>query len=124
MTGLDKGEMFRDLSPDEPEARERAAPTGKKDDYRPVIPVPSDAPDPDWGAFLNDCILTSTWTYQVEGGGTAFLLARVIRNGEKDYQPVTWDGSRWRLKGMPAPRPLGRGGTGCPTSSSTPTDRL
>ena len=106
MTGLDKGEMFRDLSPDEPEAGERAAPTGKKDVYRPVIPVPSDAPDPDWGAFLNGCILTSPWTYQVDDGGTAVLLARVIRNGEKDYQPVTWDGFRWRLKAMPAPRPL------------------
>ena len=27
-------------------------------------------------------------------------------NGDKVIRPVTWDGTRWRLKAMPAPRPL------------------
>ena len=48
MTGLDKGEMFRDLSPDWPQAGARVAPAGKTNDYRPVIPVPPDAPNPNW----------------------------------------------------------------------------
>ena len=48
MTDFDKGKMFHRLSPDERQAGEHGAPAGEKDDYTPVIPVPKDAPAPDW----------------------------------------------------------------------------
>ena len=48
MTDFDKGKMFLRLSPDDLRAGEHGARAGEKDDYTPVIPVPKDAPDPDW----------------------------------------------------------------------------
>ena len=84
MTGLDKGEMFRDLSPDEPEAGVRAAPTGKKDDYRPVIPVPEDAPAPDWDKLrpqeaIGDPV--KIWTYHYGGRRRCLLCGAVAAQG-------------------------------------------
>ena len=51
---------------------ERAAPTSKKDDYRPVIPVPEDAPAPDWRKLqpkeaTGDPV--ETWPYHTAAGG-------------------------------------------------------
>ena len=110
MTGLDKGEMFRPQSPDWHQAGACLAPAGKRDDYRPVIPVPPDAPNPDWRALrppeaISDPV--TTWVYRKEDESIAFHVGRwEAANGDKVIRPVTWDGTRWRLKAMPAPRPL------------------
>ena len=112
MTGLDKGEMFRPQSPDWPQAGACLAPAGKRDDYRPVIPVPPDLPDPDWQALrppeaIDDPV--ATWVYRKEDESIAFHVGRwEAANGDKEIRPVTWDGTDWRPKGMPALRPLYR----------------
>ena len=49
------------------------------------------------------------WTYHTAEGGVAFYVARWLPkdpDDDKVIRPATWDGSKWRLKGMPAPRPL------------------
>ena len=112
MTGLDTGEMFRDLSPDWPQAGARVAPAGKRNDYRPVIPVPPDAPNPDWGKLrpkeaTGDPV--KTWTYHTAEDGLAFYVAwwkPKDPNDGKVIRPATWDGTNWRRKTMPAPRPF------------------
>ena len=83
-------------------------------DYRPVIPVPPDAPAPDWGKLrpreaTGDPV--KIWTYHTAEGGVAFYVARWLPKDPDDgrkkvIRPATWDGSKWRLKGMPVPRPL------------------
>ena len=81
-------------------------------DYRPVIPVPPDAPAPDWDKLrpqeaTGDPV--KIWTYPTAEGGVAFYVARWLPkdpDDDKFIRPATWDGSKWRLKGMPAPRPL------------------
>ena len=83
-------------------------------DYRPVIPVPPDAPAPDWDKLrpqeaTGDPV--KIWTYPTAEGGVAFYVARWLLkdpDDDKVIRPATWDGSKWRLKGMPAPRPLYR----------------
>ena len=83
-------------------------------DYRPVIPVPPDAPAPDWDKLrpqeaIGDPV--KIWTYHTAEGGVAFYVARWLPkdpDDDKVIRPATWDGSKWRLKGMPAPRPFYR----------------
>ena len=83
-------------------------------DYRPVSPVPPDAPAPDWDKLrpqeaIGDPVKIST--YPTAEGGVAFYVARWLPkdpDDDKVIRPATWDGSKWRLKGMPAPRPLYR----------------
>ena len=114
MTDFDKGKMFHRLSPDERQAGEHGAPAGEKDDYTPVIPVPKDAPAPDWNK-LRPTEATGdpvwTWPYHTAAGGVAFYVARWKPKDpndpkEKVIRPATWNGTDWRLEGMPAPRPL------------------
>ena len=81
-------------------------------DYRPVIPVPPDAPAPDWRKLrpkeaTRDPV--KIWTYHTAEDGLAFYVARwkpKDPNDRKVIRPATWDGTEWRLKGMPTPRPL------------------
>ena len=112
MTDSGEGGMFDPLSPEERRAGEHVAPAGRKDDYTPVIPVPEDAPDPDWRKLRPKEAKGDpehVWTYPTEEGGVAFYVVRwKARNGppEKIIRPATWSGREWRLKAMPAPRPL------------------
>ena len=109
--------MFAPLRDDELRASERAAPADKKEDSRPIIPVPVDAPEPDWSRLLPvDAVgdPVGIWTYLTADGEIAFYVARWKSkdpNKPKVIRPVTWcrfpDGSKgWALKAMPAARPL------------------
>lgn len=81
-------------------------------DWRPVTPVPEDAPPPP-ESHPKHGRPSGIWAYRDESGG---LLGYVWRfdnaDGEKSFVPVTWcipaDGGpgRWRFKGWRAPRPL------------------
>ena len=116
MTDFNKGKMFLRLSPDDRRAGEHGARAGEKDDYTPVIPVPKDAPAPDWNK-LRPTKATGdpvwTWPYHTAENE---LASYVVRWEPKDpnarkkkvIRPATWDGTEWKLKGMPAPRPLYR----------------
>ena len=113
MTDDGKGDMFRPLSPEERQAGGRVAPNGKKDDYRPVVPVPKDAPDPDWDKLrpkeaTGDPLI---YTYYTADGRLAFYVARWEPRDpndpkEKVIRPVSWDGTQWQLKAIPKDRPL------------------
>ena len=116
MTDFDKGKMFHRLSPDERQAGEHGAPAGEKDDYTPVIPVPKDAPAPDWNK-LRPTKATGdpvwTWPYHTAENELALYVALwkpkdPNARKKKVIRPATWDGTEWKLKGMPAPRPLYR----------------
>ena len=114
MTDFDKGDMFHRLSPDDRRAGEHAVRAGEKDDYTPVIPVPKDAPAPDWNKLrpkeaIGDPV--RTWRYHTAENELASYVARwepKDPNGRKKkvIRPATWNGTEWKLKGMPAPRPL------------------
>ena len=114
MTDFDKGKMFLRLSPDDLRAGEHGARAGEKDDYTPVIPVPKDAPAPDWNK-LRPTDATGdpvrTWRYHTAENELARYVARWKPKDpndpkEKVIRPATWNGTEWKLKGMPAPRPL------------------
>ena len=116
MTDFNKGKMFLRLSPDDRRAGEHGAPAGEKDDYTPVIPVPKDAPAPDWNK-LRPTKATGdpvwTWPYHTAENELALYVALwkpKDPNGRKKkvIRPATWDGTEWKLKGLPAPRPLYR----------------
>lgn len=50
---------------------------------------------------------SSVWTYRTGDGDTFCVIARYDPpDGRKQVVPWTWDGERWRAKGLPAPRPL------------------
>ena len=132
MTGLDKGEMFRDLSPDEPEAGERAAPTGKKDDYRPVIPVPGRRARPRLEQIATDrkppAIRWRPGRYHTaENAALPSYVVAVEAQGllndpkKKVIRPATWDGTDWRLRGHACAAPPLQV---CRPSSSAPTGLL
>lgn len=128
MTGSSKHDPFKRLSDEE------RATTGKdgrgsegraRDEPTPIIPIPDDAPEPDWfriATQLDDAEgkPDHVWTYYDVHGRRTFLVARwdlPQREGEdkpgKIIRPVTFcilpDGREdWALKAMPALRPLYR----------------
>ena len=114
MTDFDKGKMFHRLSPDDHRAGRHGARPGEKDDYTPVIPVPKDVPAPDWNKLrppeaTGDPV--RTWRYHTAENKLASYVVRwepKDPNDRKFVRPATWDGTEWKLKGMPAPRPLYR----------------
>ena len=114
MTDFDKGKMFLRLSPDDRRAGEHAVRAGEKDYYTPVIPVPEDAPARDWNKLrpkeaIGDPV--RTWRYHTVENELASYVVRwepKDPNGRKKkvIRHATWNGTKWKLKGMPAPRPL------------------
>ena len=106
------GCMFDPLGDAEIRVSERAAPADKNEDPKPIVPAPADAPERDWSQLRppeakGDPV--GTWTYLTADGEVAFHVARwenVDPHGHKVIRPATWNGARWVLKAMPAPRPL------------------
>ena len=104
--------MFGPLNEDELREAERAAPTSKDADPRPIVPAPADAPDPDWRRLRplkakGDPV--GTWTYLTVDDEVAFHVARWENedsHGRKVIRPAAWTGVEWVLKAMPDARPL------------------
>ena len=46
------------------------------------------------------------WTYRASDGTPLFHVTRGMINGKKTYAPYTWDGTKWKAKAYPDPRPL------------------
>jgi hypothetical protein len=97
-----------DAAIDPPLARE-------PDEWRPLLPVPADAPKPDFTArHLCPVGYTfgSRWKYPDAQGHLLGYVARYNGSADKkQFRPVTFcegpDGRReWRPKGFPDPRPL------------------
>ncbi len=103
MTDFGKGKMFHRLSPDDRRAGEHAVRAGEKDDYTPVIPVPKDAPAPDWNKLrpkeaIGDPV--GTWRYHTAENELASYVARwepKDPNGRKKkvIRPATWNGTEF-----------------------------
>ena len=109
--------MFAPLNDAEIRGAERAMPTAKGEEPEPIIPVPVDAPEPDWLRLrpkeaTGDPVMI--WLYHMRDGEFAFYVVRwkpEDQSKSKITRPVTWcrfpDGrERWALKAMPAPRTL------------------
>ena len=111
---LGHGGMFDPLNG----AERKQACGGQRSDsvesYRPVVPVPEGAPEPDWERLkpqdIEDPLVEgppTTWSYQTRDGAEAFRVARwETRSGGKEFRPATWNGKEWVLKAMPDSRPL------------------
>ena len=115
---VDEGSgMFEPFTDDELRLSERAAPAEKGEAPQPIIPVPVDAPEPDWSELRPAEAMgepVKIWLYHMGDGEFAFYVVRwepKDPNEPKIVRPVTWcrfpDGrERWALKAMPASRPL------------------
>ncbi len=82
----------------------------KKADWRPLVPVPSDAPQPMFSHFSLGRP-SSVWIYRDNSARTLAYVARFDTAGGKEVLPYTYcqsaEGRReWRWKGFPEPRPL------------------
>lgn len=83
----------------------------KADDWRPILPVPPDAPPP---VFQHRKLgrPASAWDYKDANGKVLGYTARFNKvDGGKDILPYTYcraaDGRReWRWQSFPTPRPL------------------
>ena len=99
--------MFAPLSDRERRAAESGTSGSESDDPAPIIPVPIDAPDPDW-SWLRPTEAkgepVGTWIYRTADGAVAFHVVRwknVDPQGRKIIRPVTWIGDAWALRVMP-----------------------
>lgn len=107
-------EPFAQLTEEEREAApEVAAPT---DEWSPILPVPDDAPDPDFTHYKRGAH-SGVWPYaNAEGRLLGYVVrfngeAKVTGKKEKTFLPLTFcqgpNGQcEWRWKGFPKPRPL------------------
>ena len=128
MTGDGRGDMLEPLSTEERWLGEHAASNGNKDDYKPEVPVPEDAPDPDW-TKLRPKEATgdpSIYRYHTTEGDLAFYVARWEAKDKdpndtekKVIRPVSLGGDHWQLRALPAPRPL----YNLPALGAAPKDR-
>lgn len=111
------GDMFRPLRDAELQAAERAAPVDRNEKPKPIVPVPTDAPTPDWPRLRPEEAASEPvkiWPYHAADGEVAFYIARWKSenpNERKVIRPVTWCRSPngregWALKALSAPRPL------------------
>ena len=104
--------MFAPLRDAELRVSEHVAPVDKSEASQPIVPVPIDVHDPDWHRLCPPDAKgnpVGTWTYLTADGEVAFHVARwenVDQCGRKVIRPTTWNGVTWKLKAMPAPRPL------------------
>ena len=104
--------MFAPLSDAELREAERATPVDRNEKPEPLVPVPTDAPSPDWAGLRPEEAVgepVGTWTYLTADGADAFHVVRwenVDPDGRKVIRPVTWTGVRWALKAVSDARPL------------------
>ena len=109
--------MFEPFTDDELQAAERVACIDKSGDLQLIVPVPVDAPEPDWSQLRPQGAIgepVGTWTYLTADGEVAFYVVRWKPENpikRKVIRPITWcqfpDGREgWALKTMPAPKPL------------------
>ncbi len=119
--GLGNGQAARELARDlgiqplpVPPAPKRPATGAKpKSNWRPIVPVPAAAPDPDFRHF-HYAAPEFTWAYRF--GGQLFGYIARFRNSEggKEILPHTWcvddadprGSQRWTWKQWEEPRPL------------------
>ena len=103
------GGMFVPLS-DEERASATEAGQCNADAFKVVIPIPDDAPEPNWSTLRPtgaDGDPANVWIYRTAVGGRAFLVARWDKSNDgKEIRPLTWNGCRWQSRAMPNPRPL------------------
>lgn len=123
------GSAEQDQRPEPPPPQDppgASRPSARKSKWRAVVPVPANAPDPDFefgykdekrGGWVNQTAVRS-WEYSFEGERYGFVarFERISSDGElvKDTVPRTWcvdesDGrglQRWHWKQWEAPRPL------------------
>ncbi|MBF0191724.1 MAG: DUF927 domain-containing protein [Magnetococcales bacterium] len=106
----DAGWTWTSRTPPAPRPAPSAKTTPAKDPWKPITPVPIDAP-----ALPNHYRLgkpSRCWAYRDHAGQTLFHVCRFDKSdGGKEIIPLTFcqgpEGERqWRWKSMPAPRPL------------------
>lgn len=116
MSSLSNG-MFEPLTDVEFWVAECATSNGKGEEPEPIIPVPVDAPEPDWWELRPAEAVgepVKIWLYHLADSEFAFYVVRwkpEDPNKSKVTRPVTWcrfpDGrERWALKAMPKLRTL------------------
>ena len=69
--------MFEPFTVDELQAAERAAPVDTNEKPEPLVPVPTDAPSPDWARLRPEEAIgepVGTWTYHTVDGADAFHI--------------------------------------------------
>ena len=109
--------LFKPLSDAEFCEADRAVTASNGEDLRPAVPVPADAPTPDWHRLRPKEAVgepEGIWPYHIEDGGIVFYVVRWMPkelSGRKVIRPATWcrypDGREgWVLKAIPEARPL------------------
>ena len=109
--------LFKPLSDAEFCEADRAVTAGNGEDLRPAVPVPADAPTPDWHRLRPKEAMgepEGIWPYHMKDGGIAFYVVRwkpKELSGRKVIRPATWcrypDGREgWVLREIPEARPL------------------
>ena len=88
---------------------------GKGEEPARAVPVPSDAPEPDWSVLSGYGQPSKVWDYRDAEGQCSFLVAQWEMPGSgngakpgKVIRPVAWNGANWTLKAMSEDRPLYR----------------
>jgi uncharacterized protein (DUF927 family) len=119
--GLSQGDaakkLAQDLGLDNPkiaarrQVKQQVQDKPKAAPWQPILPVPGDAPAPDFRHF-KDGMPSKTWTYHDGAGKVLGHVARFDHaDGSKDIRPMTFcvgpDGKQeWRWQAFAAPRPL------------------
>ena len=116
----DQGRALRELAAEfaisrtaAPAAPQTAQVTKSKSEWRPIIPVPADAPDyrTQWGHFARGTP-DQHWRYRDAEDRLLYVVCRFdTADGGKDVQPLSFcekpNGTRaWRYKAPGEPRPL------------------
>lgn len=113
---IDMGRAYKELAdhigfqdfPDVVPTRRTNVPSPKPVEPRaapiPVPTAPSEPPDFKHPVFGEP---VAHWTYRDESGNVLFHVARYEPpDSRKQIVPWSWDGERWQMKSLPAPRPL------------------
>ena len=88
--------MFEPFTDDELQAAERVAFVDKGGDLQPIVPVPVDAPEPDWSQLRPAEAMgepVKVWLYHMADREFAFYVIRWKSrdpNKSKVTRPVTW----------------------------------
>jgi predicted P-loop ATPase len=96
-----------------PPADEASAPARRKSIWRPVVPVPAHAPEPDFKHFSRGAP-ERTWCYEFDGQRYGYVARFLTSDGGKEILPHTWctdesdrrGTSRWHWMQWEEPRPL------------------
>lgn len=100
-------------APDADAQRQPVDGGGEKSPWKPIVPVPDDAPTPHLKHYHYGPPAAS-WAYRFEGALYGYVARYVKSDGGKEIVPWTWcvdesDGRgtrRWHQKQWPVPRPL------------------